>query len=157
MANAVREREEITMNRRGFLGAMLTACAAPAIVRADSLMRIVPVSTIIARPADILTLSRATTMLTLWGDGIHDDTEALQAAINGLPVNAINPRSLLQSKRGTMIIGGQYALSKTIHIPDSPDYSISLIGNHFQFKKGVDAGFFYDSPTTKLITDFERV
>lgn len=31
------------MNRRGFLGAMLTACAAPAIVRADSLMRIVPV------------------------------------------------------------------------------------------------------------------
>lgn len=28
------------MNRRGFLGAMLAACAAPAIVRAGSLMRI---------------------------------------------------------------------------------------------------------------------
>lgn len=30
------------MNRRGFLGSILAACAAPAIVRADSLMRIVP-------------------------------------------------------------------------------------------------------------------
>lgn len=30
------------MNRRGFLGAMLAACAAPAIVRAGSLMRINP-------------------------------------------------------------------------------------------------------------------
>ena len=32
------------MNRRGFLGAMLAACAAPAIVRAESLMRIAPVA-----------------------------------------------------------------------------------------------------------------
>ena len=30
------------MDRRGFLGAMLAACAAPAIVRAGSLMRIAP-------------------------------------------------------------------------------------------------------------------
>lgn len=33
------------MNRRGFLGSILAACAAPAIVRADSLMRIVPLDT----------------------------------------------------------------------------------------------------------------
>ena len=31
------------MNRRNFLGAMLAACAAPAVVRAGSLMRINPV------------------------------------------------------------------------------------------------------------------
>lgn len=31
------------MNRRGFLGSILALGAAPAIVRADSLMRIVPV------------------------------------------------------------------------------------------------------------------
>ena len=36
------------MNRRDFLGPMLAACAAPAIVRADSLMRIVPTETWIA-------------------------------------------------------------------------------------------------------------
>lgn len=32
------------MNRRGFLGSILALAAAPAIVRADSLMRIVPIS-----------------------------------------------------------------------------------------------------------------
>jgi len=35
------------IDRRGFLGAMFAACAAPAIVRADSLMRIVPTDTVI--------------------------------------------------------------------------------------------------------------
>lgn len=30
------------MNRRGFLGSILVAAAAPAIVRADSLMRVIP-------------------------------------------------------------------------------------------------------------------
>lgn len=37
--------------RRGFLGAMLAACAAPAIVRADSLMRVIPRETEILVPA----------------------------------------------------------------------------------------------------------
>lgn len=36
------------MNRRGFLGSILALGAAPAIVRADSLMRLVPVDTLIA-------------------------------------------------------------------------------------------------------------
>jgi hypothetical protein len=31
------------MNRRGFLGTMLAACAAPAVVRAESLMRVKPI------------------------------------------------------------------------------------------------------------------
>lgn len=37
------ERPEGEVNRRGFLGSILAACVAPAIVRADSLMRIVPI------------------------------------------------------------------------------------------------------------------
>jgi hypothetical protein len=57
------------MNRRGFLSAMLTACAAPAIVRADSLMRIVPliesaptnwIAWDFARSADICTVTTQT-------------------------------------------------------------------------------------------------
>jgi hypothetical protein len=40
------------MNRRGFLGSILVACAAPAIVRADSLMRIVPMETLVSVGAD---------------------------------------------------------------------------------------------------------
>jgi hypothetical protein len=35
------------VNRRGFLGAILVAAVAPAIVRADSLMRIVPLDTLV--------------------------------------------------------------------------------------------------------------
>lgn len=38
------------MNRRGFLGSILAAATAPAIVRADSLMRIVPRDEWIYRP-----------------------------------------------------------------------------------------------------------
>jgi hypothetical protein len=35
------------LNRRGFLGSILVAAAAPAIVRADSLMRIVPMGAVV--------------------------------------------------------------------------------------------------------------
>lgn len=60
------------MNRRGFLGALLAAAAAPAIVRAGSLMPVY-----VPRPSGLL---------TLWGDGVHDDTAALQAMLMGAAV-----------------------------------------------------------------------
>lgn len=44
------------MNRRGFLTGILAACAAPAIVRADSLMRIVPLDTTIVLPSAAQTM-----------------------------------------------------------------------------------------------------
>lgn len=59
------------LSRRGFLGAMLAAAAAPAFVKSDSLMRIV-----VPRPV----------LLTLWGDGVHDDAQAIQALIDGRSV-----------------------------------------------------------------------
>jgi hypothetical protein len=61
----------MNLSRRGFLGAMLAAAAAPAIVKSDSLMRIV-----VPRPV----------LLTLWGDGVHDDAQAIQALVNGQSV-----------------------------------------------------------------------
>lgn len=42
------------MNRRGFLASCLALAAAPAIVRADSLMRIVPRETLILPSVDAL-------------------------------------------------------------------------------------------------------
>ena len=60
------------MNRRGFLGSVLALAAAPAIVRASSLMK---VRQIIVPSVHIL-----------YGDGIRDDTVALQAALNGKQV-----------------------------------------------------------------------
>jgi hypothetical protein len=41
------------VNRRGFLGSILALAAAPAIVRADSLMRIVPTDTLVFESASI--------------------------------------------------------------------------------------------------------
>lgn len=58
--------------RRGFLGAMLAAAAAPALVRAGSIMPVY-----VPKPG----------LITLWGDGIHDDTTAMQALLSGGEVN----------------------------------------------------------------------
>ncbi len=44
------------MNRRGFLGSIIAACAAPAIVRADALMRVVPVETAVITESVTYTL-----------------------------------------------------------------------------------------------------
>lgn len=53
------------MNRRGFLGSILAACAAPAIVRADSLMRIVPREATIITSTDGITWGAANRLLTI--------------------------------------------------------------------------------------------
>lgn len=61
------------MKRRSFLATLL---AAPAIVRAESLMPIWVPNLKIALPDAIV----------LWGDGIRDDTQALQEWFSGMPV-----------------------------------------------------------------------
>ena len=53
------------MERRSFISTILSFGAAPAIVQASSLMPL------------------WTPKLILWGDGIHDDSEALEAWLNG--------------------------------------------------------------------------
>lgn len=55
----------MNLHRRSLLTAALAALAAPAIVRADSLMRLPP-----------------RRLPVLWGDGLHDDTAALQLLID---------------------------------------------------------------------------
>lgn len=89
--------------RRGFLGAMLALAAAPAIVRADSLMRIVP-----------------TEQLILWGDGIRDDTVALQALIDGKPVRRRDGSTFSRSPDGAIFLGGGlFAISSPIVLTGS--------------------------------------
>lgn len=60
------------MNRRNFLGAMLAACAAPAVVRAGSLMRINPA---IVVPDVTVVLQQYSTLF-----GFADKTDDLYAA-----------------------------------------------------------------------------
>lgn len=80
------------LKRRGFLFAALAVCAAPAIVRADSLMRVVPPR-----------------RLVLWGDGIHDDTAALQDILDG--IGAVD-----RFGRAAAIAGGSYLLGNELII-----------------------------------------
>jgi hypothetical protein len=60
------------VNRRGFLGSILALGAAPAIVRADSLMRILPMERLVLSPLGILMPTGA--MREMWAyDIVTDD------------------------------------------------------------------------------------
>lgn len=81
--------------RRGFLGAILAAGAAPLIVKAGVLMPI------------------RDTRVLLWADGLHDDTAALQYWINGGDVRfhgGVGPGDEL-ADRG-------FVTTKTIYLPE---------------------------------------
>jgi hypothetical protein len=88
----------VTMQRRSFLAGLL---AAPAIVRASSLMPLyVP-------------------PLVLYGDGIHDDTQALSAALTGERVRWADGRPVV----GALVSGGAFLLSDTVRIGDNATLS----------------------------------
>lgn len=104
------------MDRRGFLGAMLALGAAPAIVRADSLMRIV-----VPREAALI----------LWGDGIHDDTVALQTFVDGGRV--VRPDGLALAG---VLSAGSFLVSSTINMDKARDVAIrdsSFIGRGLDY------------------------
>lgn len=63
------------MNRRSFLGTILAAAVAPAIVRADSLMRIVPRETLLFMDADIALARGACALLQYV---IHGDVDIIK-------------------------------------------------------------------------------
>lgn len=82
----------IQPKRRGFLLGVGALLAAPAIAKADSLMQI---------SSRVLTPK-------LWGDGIHDDTFALQALLDK------------QVETGTIVVpSGDYLITKTLEIRDA--------------------------------------
>jgi len=84
------------MQRRSLLKSILALSAAPAFVRADSLMKI------IVPPSFVL-----------YGDGIHDDTAAMQALIRGDMVR--NAKGLILHNSGTVVIPpASYIVSSTI-------------------------------------------
>lgn len=83
--------------RRGFLAAILAGAVAPAIVKAGSIMQI-----------------KAAPSLYLWGDGVHDDTEAMQALFDGLSVRT--PSGILVGKGVISLPPGEFLISNTIEI-----------------------------------------
>lgn len=95
----------MSFTRRSFLGSLLALSAAPAIVRADSLMKVVPMNG-----------------LVLWGDGIHDDAEALNALIHGEKVVRRDGAEFFRSPEGGVFLhGGTFLLGSTLVFPHAPD------------------------------------
>ncbi len=86
----------MTISRRGFLGALLAASVAPAIVRADNLMK--------------LAVPRR---LVLWGDGEHDDTDAAQALIDRSR-DVYSPAGVLLP--AGVLAGGVITISRTLKL-----------------------------------------
>lgn len=58
----------------------------------------------------------------LWGDGEHDDTEALQAALDGKPVTVAGER--IRILEGAFV-GGVFAVSRTIVVADKQNWVLS--------------------------------
>lgn len=55
---------------------------------------------------------------TLWGDGIHDDTQALQAFLDGKPVRVDGAFIAVRSGDGVRLSGGRFLVSDTIFVGD---------------------------------------
>lgn len=105
-------------SRRGFLGSILALAAAPSIVRADSLMP--------------LFVER---QLTLWGDGVHDDTDALQSLFDGRSVKSMNPAVLAAVLDGRVFLSrGIYVVRRTLHIRQPIDMGRLRINSAAPFK-----------------------
>jgi len=89
------------VKRRGFLASLGLLLAAPAVVRAESLMKLV------------------TPRLILWGDGVHDDTAALQALMDGKSV--VSSHNAIRVDKFVSVQGGLYRLTAPIHIRGGDD------------------------------------
>lgn len=113
----------MSISRRGFMGALLAAAVAPAIVRASSLM---PIHV----PKIILP-----SYMTLWGDGLHDDQPALQALIaGGLVVDKAG--KLIEPREGTLYLpAGTYAISNAITLKKN-ELRVTVVGSHIKALPG---------------------
>jgi hypothetical protein len=87
-------------------------------------------------------------ILTLWGDGIHDDTAALQALINGETV-----RRLDQVLKYYDVPEGKYLLSDTIALP----HCTVIIGSRLIAKHAKPALLVVQSGAVLCDTELRRI
>lgn len=92
------------IHRRTFLIGLGAALSAPAVVKADGLMRL------------------RQTFPILWGDGVHDDAEALEAALNGR--GARWRGRLLVPGAPVEIADGRFKLSRMIWLRDGANGNV---------------------------------
>lgn len=98
--------DAVTLSRRSFLGGALVLAAATA-VPAHALKALGPLPVI-------------------YGDGIHDDTAGLQAAIDGKPFRVFGDRAYAVRTGGRVFIGqGRFRLSDTLRLNGPVSVTIS--------------------------------
>ena len=107
------------MNRRGFLKSMLATGAASYVVTSAGVL--MPVRKLLsATPEEVAFVQSGTgatartlqEALRLWGDGIHDDTAALQAFLNG-------GRVVYRGREVKEVVdGGTFLVTRTIHVTE---------------------------------------
>lgn len=98
------------MNRRSFLKSVLAAGVAPAFVGSSVLM---PVAKILSADGiSFLQSGAGASPLVLWGDGVRDDTAAMQAWLDGLDVVVDRYGNPL----GRVLFGGTFRISHTLHM-----------------------------------------
>lgn len=107
--------------RRGFLGAILAAGVAPAFAGSGVLM---PVKKLWVPPVlgmDWAIDDEMQSSMILWGDGIHDDTRAMQAFLDGKPVvRADNGQRLSR-----YLTGGTYMVTNTLRLTKESDVQLA--------------------------------
>ena len=115
--------------RRGFLGAILAASAAPMIIRAGVLM---PVT------------ANRDNRLVLWGDGEHDDSKALQSLLNGNQVRNMGA-GMAEWRNGVLVLSaGSFFIKETLIIP--PDKrNRNIIDCSFRVPRPITARHFIPS------------
>ena len=119
------------MNRRQLFGALAAACLLPAVAIADSRTpaeRKAGIKKVDSRfpPGDIRRYGAV-------GDGVHDDTDALQAALNAGP--------------GVVIPPGCYAISRVLEIGHSDTV---IVGSQFNLR-GRGAGIRMSAPVQRCV------
>lgn len=112
------------MNRRGFLKAILAAAVAPAVVRAESLMRVVS--------------PKLAASFILYGDGIHDDTIAINALLAGKLVMTAAGVIIPQDQRVVRLPAGDYSVSSPLVVSRN---DTEIIGSKFTRQDRVEDCF----------------
>lgn len=88
------------ISRRGFLKSILALGAGPAIVRLGSLMPLYIPS------------------LILWGDGKHDDADAINALLAGKRIKHLGVFLQVPNDAIVLLPSGIYSVTKTLLIPE---------------------------------------
>jgi hypothetical protein len=97
------------ISRRSLITGLISLAAAPAIVRASSIMQVKPLGPFI------------------WGDGIHDDSDGINAMLNGKPHIVINAEAAFRKGDLVTFGPGNFLLGRPMIV--APGAQLTVVGS----------------------------